>query len=204
MRGHRLGAALLILVSVPAWAGDLEVDGSVVSNTTTQPPLAVSSTLKVNNFNADLLDGLEASAFATQVQATSLAQRPCQANLPLRQVPSTNDFVLAWFREPMLAAPDTRLAMTYVGTSSATVDLYLYASDGTPLKDDYGNSLCEPCTYSLSDGGTEQELVSFDDLIDYQANGAPDPLYEGYARVVVSGDPDFVALMAFVWACSGS
>lgn len=49
----------------PAAAGDLQVDGSFVSTAPTgTPPLAVASTTRVDDLNADLLDGNDASAFA--------------------------------------------------------------------------------------------------------------------------------------------
>lgn len=57
---------LALLVSAPALAGDLQVDGSFVTTVPTgTPPLAVASTTRVDGLNADLLDGLDASAFAT-------------------------------------------------------------------------------------------------------------------------------------------
>lgn len=64
----RLLCALLaaLLVSPgPLAAGDVEVDGSFVSTVATgTPPLAVTSTTRVDNLNADLLDGLDGSALA--------------------------------------------------------------------------------------------------------------------------------------------
>ena len=52
--------------AAPAGAGDLQVDGSLVSTAATgTPPLAVSSTTKVDNLNADLLDGLDSSDLFT-------------------------------------------------------------------------------------------------------------------------------------------
>lgn len=61
----RLGLGLL-LATVPAGAGDLQVDGSLVSTAATgTPPLVVSSTTKVDGLNADLLDGLDSSDLFT-------------------------------------------------------------------------------------------------------------------------------------------
>jgi hypothetical protein len=61
-----LAAAALVLAALrPAAAGDLQVDGSFVSTAPTgTPPLSVVSTTRVDGLNADLLDGLDASAFA--------------------------------------------------------------------------------------------------------------------------------------------
>jgi len=61
-----LAAAGLALVALqPALAGNLQVDGSFVSTVPTgTPPLAVASTTRVDGFNADLVDGKDASAFA--------------------------------------------------------------------------------------------------------------------------------------------
>jgi hypothetical protein len=60
-----LAEALVVAALRPAAAGDLVVDGSFVSTVPTgTPPLSVASTTPVENLNADLLDGLDASAFA--------------------------------------------------------------------------------------------------------------------------------------------
>jgi len=51
--------------ATPSRAGDLRVDGSFVSTAPTgTPPLDVASTTRVDDLNADLLDGQDASAFA--------------------------------------------------------------------------------------------------------------------------------------------
>ena len=53
-------------VAASLQAGDIKVDGSLVSTVATgTPPIAVTSTTKVENLNADLLDGLDSSAFLT-------------------------------------------------------------------------------------------------------------------------------------------
>lgn len=66
---YRLYFALtvaLILVAPAARAGDVEVDGTFVSTVGTgTPPLAVSSTTKVDDLNADLLDSLDSSDLFT-------------------------------------------------------------------------------------------------------------------------------------------
>ncbi len=60
-----LAAVLACTVLSPAVAGDLWVDGTFISTAPPGvPPLGLSSTSWVENLNADLLDGLEASAFA--------------------------------------------------------------------------------------------------------------------------------------------
>ena len=45
--------------------GTLTVDGQITSNVTTGSPLIINSTSKVNNLNADLLDGLDTSSTDT-------------------------------------------------------------------------------------------------------------------------------------------
>jgi hypothetical protein len=57
---------ILVAPAPPARAGDLQVDGSFVSTVPTgTPPLGVSSTTKVDNLNADRLDGLDSSDLFT-------------------------------------------------------------------------------------------------------------------------------------------
>lgn len=57
-------AALYLAFAPAAIAGDVEIDGSFVSTLPTgTAPLAVDSTTRVPNLNADLLDGLDASGF---------------------------------------------------------------------------------------------------------------------------------------------
>jgi len=58
---------LLLIVSFapsPAAAGDLRVDGKLISDAASGPPLAVTSSERVDNLNADQLDGFDATAFA--------------------------------------------------------------------------------------------------------------------------------------------
>ncbi len=45
-------------------AGDLRVDGKLVSEAASGPPLEVASSERVDNLNADRLDGFDAAAFA--------------------------------------------------------------------------------------------------------------------------------------------
>ncbi len=52
--------ASYLLLSVPVAVGDVQTDGKLVSTAATGPPLAVSSSEKVENLNADRLDGMEA------------------------------------------------------------------------------------------------------------------------------------------------
>jgi len=53
-----------LLGAAPSAGGDLQVDGSFVSTASSgTPPLDVASTTKVDDLNADLLDGLDAVAF---------------------------------------------------------------------------------------------------------------------------------------------
>ncbi|HSL81275.1 MAG TPA: hypothetical protein VLF66_00780 [Thermoanaerobaculia bacterium] len=65
LRRTLFAAALALAALQPAAAGDVRIDGSFVSTAPTgTPPLSVSSTTRVENLNADLLDGLDASAFS--------------------------------------------------------------------------------------------------------------------------------------------
>jgi hypothetical protein len=57
--------ALCFLIALPLTANDIEVDGKLVSRATTGAPLEVSSTTRVDNLNADQLDGKDATEFAT-------------------------------------------------------------------------------------------------------------------------------------------
>src|SRR5438309_1043042 len=51
-------------VRAPAYEGTNAVGPNFVADATSGPPLQVSSTSQVNNFNADFLNGFHASAFA--------------------------------------------------------------------------------------------------------------------------------------------
>lgn len=65
LRPTLLAAALALASLQPAAAGDIRIDGSFVSTAPTgTPPLSVASTTRVDGLNADLLDGLDASAFS--------------------------------------------------------------------------------------------------------------------------------------------
>lgn len=71
MKRSALRLLCLILIAgsaagTPLAAGDIEVDGSFVSTVATgTAPLGVTSTTKVDNLNADLLDGLDSSELFT-------------------------------------------------------------------------------------------------------------------------------------------
>lgn len=62
----------LALICGPVFAGDLRIDGTFASNVTSGPPLEVNSTALVPNLNADFLDGLDASVFATKEEVDSV------------------------------------------------------------------------------------------------------------------------------------
>lgn len=64
----RMLCASMALGAVGALAGDITVQGKFVSTVPPgTPPLEVTSTTRVDNLNADLLDGLPAGAFAASV-----------------------------------------------------------------------------------------------------------------------------------------
>ncbi len=60
------------LAPAPAWPSDVSVDGQIISTASSGAPLAVTSDEKVDNLNADLLDGLDSTELATQVEVTSI------------------------------------------------------------------------------------------------------------------------------------
>ena len=64
----RIWVLTALLIFGPAvattYAGDVRVDGKLVSDATVGPPLEVQSTARVDNLNAELLDGLAATDFA--------------------------------------------------------------------------------------------------------------------------------------------
>jgi hypothetical protein len=65
MRKIALTLAVVVAGGGPALAGDLTVDGKLISQQLTgEPPLIVSSTTKVDYLNADLLDGLDGGSYA--------------------------------------------------------------------------------------------------------------------------------------------
>lgn len=67
-RAARLACASLAIWSTCALAGDIRLEGRFVSTVPTgTPPLEVASTTRVDNLNAELLDGLPAGAFAASV-----------------------------------------------------------------------------------------------------------------------------------------
>lgn len=82
MKGKSLVTAVVLtctVSTVPAMAqsiradGNIETDGQLVSNVATSTaPLVVSSTTMVPNLNADLLDGLDASALALDANLQAL------------------------------------------------------------------------------------------------------------------------------------
>jgi|GEM_PF-551828 len=55
----------MLLMAPAALAGDLTVEGQIVSTTTANPPLQVQSSKPVPNLNADKLDGFDVGDFAT-------------------------------------------------------------------------------------------------------------------------------------------
>lgn len=71
-------AIALLLLAVPGWAGDAHIagdaqaSGQLISLEPTEPPLVVSSTARVDNLNAELLDGLPASELVTQAELEGL------------------------------------------------------------------------------------------------------------------------------------
>jgi hypothetical protein len=97
---------------------------------------------------------------------------------------------------------DTTIYATYVGGQAgvpggtgAAVDLYLYADDGTLLKNN-GNDVCGPCTYNLGGGQARKASIKLENVI--LAQGPFDAASKtGFGVVVVRGnDPDGVALTA--------
>ena len=70
MRGLRALPIVVACLSIaslttpPASAGDLRVDGKLVSEAASGPPLEVASSERVDNLNADRLDGFDATDFA--------------------------------------------------------------------------------------------------------------------------------------------
>ncbi len=97
---------------------------------------------------------------------------------------------------------DTSVFMTYTPGlaglppgGGATVDLYLYAANGSPLQASGGAVVCNPCSYSLSDV-TRKRSVTFDDLI-MAAGGFMGGVESGFAVIDVGGDdPDNVSIQA--------
>jgi len=76
-----LAFVMAMLIAPGAWAqsiqtdGNIETDGQLVSKATSGPPLEVSSGVKVENLNADTLDGLDSFFFAffSEFQANQAA-----------------------------------------------------------------------------------------------------------------------------------
>ncbi len=67
VRQHPMWSILAVIVGLAAvaGAGDVQIDGTYVSTAASgTAPLAVASDTRVPNLNADLLDGLDATAFA--------------------------------------------------------------------------------------------------------------------------------------------
>ena len=95
---------------------------------------------------------------------------------------------------------DTTIYATYVGGQAgvpggtgAAVDLYLYADDGSLLKNN-GNDVCGPCTYNLGGAQARKASIKLENVI--LAQGPFDAAAKsGFGVVVVRGnDPDGVAL----------
>jgi len=67
MRPLPIAAAFLLIVSLqpsPASAGDIQASGKLISGAASGPPLEVASSERVDNLNADQLDGFDATDFA--------------------------------------------------------------------------------------------------------------------------------------------
>ena len=101
--------------------GDLTVDGQSVSTVTGQPPLVVASNAKVNNLNADLLDGLTTSA--TDTTGASVVVRS-GGNFSANQIPVNNGIgASAGIQGNATTADELRNARTFTidGVVNATV-----------------------------------------------------------------------------------
>lgn len=67
MRSLPIAAVFLLIVSLqpsPVSAGDIRASGKLISGTASGPPLEVASPERVDNLNADRLDGFDATDFA--------------------------------------------------------------------------------------------------------------------------------------------
>lgn len=60
-----LCCGLVVILSGPVFGQDIRTAGSFISDTTTGPPISVSSQDKVTDLNADLIDGKSSEDFAT-------------------------------------------------------------------------------------------------------------------------------------------
>jgi hypothetical protein len=97
---------------------------------------------------------------------------------------------------------DTSIHMAYTPSrpdgASATVDLFLYNDDGTPLQSQSGTAVCQPCQFHLNTFPSRKVSANLEDLIQ-TAGGFDAPVKSGFGIVVVGGqDPGGVALQAFV------
>jgi hypothetical protein len=98
---------------------------------------------------------------------------------------------------------DTNLYVTYAsglaGQPSGPdhqVSLWLYAPDGSPMRAFGGQSVCQPCAFTLSEGGgglpgTRKLSIPVDDLIEAHGGfGVPPSSIDGFAVVDISNDGD--------------
>lgn len=75
----------------------------------------------------------------------------------------------------------------------ATVELYLYSSDGKPMERANGRAVCNPCNFRLSPDARKQTI----DIAALVSSARGVKL--GFGVIVVSGDdPDSVNLQGFV------
>jgi hypothetical protein len=101
--------------------GDLTVDGQIISTVTGQPPLVVASNTKVNNLNADLLDGLTTSS--TDTSGNSVVSRT-NGNFSANQITVNNGIgANAGIQGNATTADELRTARTFTidGVVNATV-----------------------------------------------------------------------------------
>lgn len=164
--GTAVVACLSILSVFPAGAGDLQVDGQLISTASTgTPPLAVSSTTRVDNLNASLLDGLDSSDLFTA--ATDGAGSGLDADL-LDGVDASG---LARSLGNVVRVGTTGGDFTSI---QAALDSITTASAGNPFL-----VLVGPGVYS--------ERVAMKPFVDIQGAG------EGVTKITQSGstDPDF-------------
>ena len=119
---HLTGSGQILDVDADAIInGDLTVDGQIVSTVTGQPPLVVASNAKVNNLNADLLDGLTTSA--TDTTGASVVVRS-GGNFSANQITVNNGIgASAGIQGNATTADELRTARTFTidGVVNATV-----------------------------------------------------------------------------------
>lgn len=71
LRSIACAAFVAALCACPLAAGDIKVDGKFISTESKEPPMEVKSKAKVDNLNADMLDGLSGTDFYTTTQLSS-------------------------------------------------------------------------------------------------------------------------------------